>query len=490
MKTLLLTSLAVLAACATGPGRHEDESRPAPAVAPAAEVRSEEAPLEEVPLAESAAGPGEFTVPSAVAFALETNPDLRMAAHRIVAAQEEVEVARAAWSPDLGVGVGLAYTNDPANVLMMNLRQRDLVLGPDTDLNNPGWQTNARVSLTAGWQLYDGGRRTSVTELRRLQVLLAEGDRDAVLNELKAAVIDTSLAVFMAEEFGRVAADSVRLTEEQVRLAKDRHELGQAQRSDLLSAEVRLAEARETLVKARNAKLRALTALRNLLGLPAAAPLTLIGGGEFHVPPVIDENIAAVAAANRPEVRKAAHGVRMAEREVELRRAGYRPTLSVFGSYDVDNAFAEFSLDGESGTLGLSFEWSLFEGGRTNARVAAARARLEVAREAERKALLAVESDASMARLRLTEARKRLEVSEKSAEQADEALRLIRVRYENGAATITEYLDAEVALTGARVRNVSARFDVERATADLRRALGICRAAPGTAFLDDVTGDE
>jgi len=159
-------------------------------------------------------------------------------------------------------------------------------------------------------------------------------------------------------------------------------------------------------------------------------------------------------------------------------------------SYDIDNALSDFSLDNDSGTLGLSVDWAFFEGGRTNARVAAAKARLEAARETARKAKLAVEKDVAMANLSLAEAGQRLAVSEKSAEQADEALRLIRARYENGAATITEFLDAEVALTGARVRNVSARYDVQRATADLRRALGICRAAPETTALDDVTGDE
>ena len=91
-----------------------------------------------------------------------------------------------------------------------------------------------------------------------------------------------------------------------------------------------------------------------------------------------------------------------------------------------------------------------------------------------------------MATLRLAEARKRLEVSLTTTAQAEEALRLIAARYENGAATITEYLDAEVALTGARVRHVSARYDVERATADIRRALGICRAGEKT----DETGGE
>jgi outer membrane protein TolC len=475
MRKLLLTSLLLLAACASTPDA-ADHARPAPAVA----VRAETIPAEGTP-----STPTAFSVQSAVAYALEANPDLRIAFLRVAAAEQEVKAAKSAWWPTLGVGFDVMYTDDPANVLMMTLRQRSLELGPTTDLNEPGAQSNSRVSVTAGWQLWDGGRRVNATEMGRLAVLLAESDRDAVMNSLRAAVIDTSLAVFMAEEFARVAAESVRLTESQVRTAKARFDLGQAQKSDLLSAEVRLAEAKENLVKADNARSRALTALRNLLGLSADAPLALEGAGEFSVPPV-EEASVAVALENRPELRKAADAVRMAEEDVAMQRAGYHPTVSLFGSYDWDTEITSDPDFEDSGTVGLTLDWALFEGGRTRANVTAARARLEAAREGERKARLAVESDVAMATLRLAEARKRLEVSLTTTAQAEEALRLIAARYENGAATITEYLDAEVALTGARVRHVSARYDVERATADIRRALGICRAGEKT----DETGGE
>ena len=476
MRTLLLTSLTLLAACASAADTVPEDSRPAPVAA----VRAEEIPAEDVP-----ATPTKFTVPEAVAYALEANPDLRIAFHRITAAEEELRVAQSTWWPTLGVGMDVAYSDDPANVLMMTLRQRSLDLGPNTDLNYPGAHSNTRLSVTAGWQLYDGGRRTNTAEIGRLSVLLAESDRDAVMNSLRAAIIDTSLAVHMADEFAHVAKESVRLTQEQVRTAKARHELGQAQRSDLLSSEVRLAEAKENLVKAENAKSRALTALRNLMGLPASAPLSLEGSGEFRVPPVTEEDPAAVALENRPEIRQAADAVLMAEEGVSLQQSGYHPTVSLFGSYDWDTEVADLDFH-DSGTVGLSLDWALFEGGRTNARVAVARSRLEEARERLRKARLAVTSDVSMATLRVEEARKRQEVSKTSIAQAEEALRLIGARYENGAATISEYLDAEVALTGARVRHVSARYDVERATADLRRALGLCRAGGKT----NETGEE
>lgn len=177
---------------------------------------------------------------------------------------------------------------------------------------------------------------------------------------------------------------------------------------------------------------------------------------------------------NRPELRRADEAVLAAKRAVDLARMGDDATLRAFGSYDLDDRSFGFTPKQDSATAGLELEVPIFDGGLTAARVAKAKANVRVAEAARRKAELGVEAEVTRARLDLAEAKERLAVSGKSEEQAEEALSLIRARYESGAATITESLDAEVALTGARVRNVAARFDVARATAELRRALGIC----------------
>ena len=85
MRKLLLTTLIFATACAGGAQRMPGESVPAPVVA----VRAEEVPAEPAP-------PVALDVPAAVAYALDANPDLKMAAHRIAAAREDIEVARSA----------------------------------------------------------------------------------------------------------------------------------------------------------------------------------------------------------------------------------------------------------------------------------------------------------------------------------------------------------------------------------------------------------
>ncbi len=155
------------------------------------------------------------------------------------------------------------------------------------------------------------------------------------------------------------------------------------------------------------------------------------------------------------------------------------PTVDAFGSYALDDDKFSYTIDQDSAVVGVRVDWAAFQGFRTTAQIAEANARVRAAREQQRKVELAIETDVTSARLNLDEARQRVAVAGKSAELAEEALNLIRARYESGAATITEYLDAEVALTGARVRNVAARYDQQRSTAELRRALGVCRAGQG-----------
>jgi hypothetical protein len=66
----------------------------------------------------------------------------------------------------------------------------------------------------------------------------------------------------------------------------------------------------------------------------------------------------------------------------------------------------------------------------------------------------------------------RLTIADRNLEQAAEALRLIRLRYEGGLATITELLAADAAATGARLGTSAARYAVIEASAALRLATG------------------
>jgi outer membrane protein TolC len=63
-------------------------------------------------------------------------------------------------------------------------------------------------------------------------------------------------------------------------------------------------------------------------------------------------------------------------------------------------------------------------------------------------------------------------VATQAISQAQESLREIEVRYRSQAASITELIDSQVALSNARVRQANEEAELEIARASLHRAVG------------------
>jgi outer membrane protein TolC len=70
----------------------------------------------------------------------------------------------------------------------------------------------------------------------------------------------------------------------------------------------------------------------------------------------------------------------------------------------------------------------------------------------------------------------RLNTARAALKSAEEAYRLAQVRYEAGAGTQVEVLDAQVALTSARANEVRALYDAHKAFAQLVYATGLSDA--------------
>jgi outer membrane protein TolC len=225
-------------------------------------------------------------------------------------------------------------------------------------------------------------------------------------------------------------------------------------------------------VRARNAQALAERALRNLLGLEQ---------GEFTVADSAPSATVPESGdfSHRPELAASYQRQRAAEAEVRRAKGGYQPSVNAFGSLDYDYGW-KFDGDGKSYAAGVLLQWDLWDGNRTRGKVEEARAHLETAREEERKLRLALDFEVEHARIGLREANERLAVTEKVIAQATESAFLTRARFEQGLAIATQLIDAETALTAARVRRAEAEADQRVAAAAVRKALGMPPLDPAT----------
>jgi outer membrane protein TolC len=178
------------------------------------------------------------------------------------------------------------------------------------------------------------------------------------------------------------------------------------------------------------------------------------------------------APVTRPELDAARQQRQAAEAALQKARGGHLPSVNAFGRYDYDHGW-RFNGGGDSYAAGVELQWNLWDGKLTRGRVQEAQAALDAALEEERKLQLAIDLQIAQARLQLQEVDQRLEVTSKATAQAEESADLTRARFEQGLALATQLIDAETALTAARVRRAEAEAGRRVAVSALRRALGL-----------------
>jgi outer membrane protein TolC len=404
-----------------------------------------------------------WTLDRAIPFALENSPDARVAEHRIAAARAGLDQARSAFWPQVQAVSSYIRTDNPIQVFGAALNQQ--AFSPTLDFNRVPDADNLNVHGLVSLPLYAGGRINSTQKSARAQTDAARHHADAVRSTLAFEVTRAFFTVHKTRDFIQATQAAVDAFEANLTIAQQRFDSGTALKHEVLDVQVRLAQAREDLARARNAHALALHSFRNLLGLQSQPVEVSDSAPALEPPPPGTSEL-------RSELLAARRQVQSAEAEVSRARGGRLPHVQAFGRYDYDHGW-KFDGSGNSYTAGLQAQWDLWDGHRTRSQIREARAHLSAAQELERKLLLGLDLEAEQARLNLEETTERLAVTRHSVDQASESATLTRARFEQGLALASQLIDSESALTGARVRRAEAEADHQIAIASLRKALGL-----------------
>ncbi len=414
-----------------------------------------------------------WTLERAVATALESSPDARLARARIEGAQALVGEARAAAFPQVRLQGGYTGTDNPMHAFGAILNQR--AFHPGLDFNRPGTIDNLNATGSVAYTLYNGGRTAAGQTAARAGAQAAAHDLQAAQQQLATEVVKAALNLQKSREAIDAVAAGVRAYEAAVNTARLRFDAGQLLKADLLSLEVQLAQTREALASTRHGAALAEHAFRFVLGLEPTpdpsdpAPIELAN---------LDPTLQALAApesrdfSQRPELLSLAERVRAAEAAVARARGARRPSVNAFASYQYDHGY-KLDHGGESWLAGLSVDLNVFDGGQITAKIRASQAELTQAREQLRKATLGIGLEVERARLAHADAVERLAVTARAVAHAEESATLSRARFEREALLSADLIGVESRLIEARLRRMIATTDERVALVELRRALGI-----------------
>lgn len=305
-------------------------------------------------------------------------------------------------------------------------------------------------------------------KMKDIGVDIAKIKDEMAKQDLVLQVKQGYFGLLRVNRFKQVAADMVNLVQTHVDNSTKFYDAGLIAKNDLLIAEVKLADAKQQLVVAEHTLAMAQAGLNSLIGLDLNSPVTVFDVQGHQSVELNEQDLQNIASSNRVELKEIDQQVKMAQTAKGLALSQMFPQALL--SANVSHSEGSTSPDEQSITLGLS--WSFGDWGSKYFAHRSALHSYKSALAGRELVKKQVELDVRQSYLSVLEATKSIDVSEKAIEQAEENLRIVQRKYEVQAATSTDVLDAETALTQTKLNYYSAIYDLRLAIAKLERAIG------------------
>ncbi len=298
--------------------------------------------------------------------------------------------------------------------------------------------------------------------------------RRAAARRLAADVQTAYLTQASARRAVDIYAAALTLVRENERVAERLVAAGRAIPEALFRARADRSEIEQQLAEVRQRHTAAARVLNQILRRPLDAAIDGIPDSAFYMPlTVTPDSAVAHGLAAREELRQIDAGIRTGQAGVRAATATFLPSVSVGFDYGFQGRDVAFRSTQDYWTLSLVVSWNLFNGGGDAARRTAAGLEVERARtlrqDLEDRIRLEIQTTyeaATVARAAIATADDRLAAARRTFE-------LVRRRYEEGAASPIELVDARTALTSAELNRVVTGFQYAMRYVDLERAAAL-----------------
>ncbi|HET7824407.1 MAG TPA: TolC family protein [Anaeromyxobacter sp.] len=405
-----------------------------------------------------------LTVDQAIRAAWQRNPALQASASQAEAARADASRARDARLPTLSLAGRGVRTDEPMMAFGLTLDQARITQA-DFDparLNHPAavgaWGAGATLTLP----VFMGGRLLAGQRAAGAAAEASAADHARRQAEMATAVVEAYFASQAGEEGVRYASDLVAHATETERFVRERNAQGLALDADLARASAFRAQAEAERAAALQRRASARSALALLAGEEAAT--AELSTPVDALPPAAPPG----SHGDRPDLRAARLRRDAADAGVALARGSLLPALFAQASADAMRT-GDLSQGTSWTTVGVLLKWDLSLGDAAATRAAAARARAARSDLAwrERQA----EREIAEGRRAVETADARVRAAQEAVAASESARTLRDARHRQGLLPLTDVLDAEAGLAGARALLLASRLEARVARARLALAL-------------------
>lgn len=402
-----------------------------------------------------------LTLKDCIQLAAKNSRILKIIQHEEAIAEADTFFARSKMLPD--VNANLSYTS--------LAHQPAAIFGIQTvPLSEKNYFS---YSLSIQQILYDFRENAARYGASKAILNTKKLDTERVRNIILLDVITLYFDLLEAEKLLLVAQKEVDRFETHLIDARNLYEAGVITKNDLLQAEVKISDAKQKLLSAKNYRELIASRLNNAILRPLTAEIEVTDNyGITSDTLEIDREFAwAKAEKNRLELAIIDETLKSLDFKQTAKRSEYFPHFFVRGGYDYTENRYQVHEGNWSLLLGMGI--NLFQGGSTRAELMKIENQKLKLKEQRNKLIDEIRLEVKKYLLDTRNAKERVTVTKDSVLQAEENLRINKLKYEEGIGTATDVVDAVTLLTIAETNYYRALYDMRRAEASLLYSMGI-----------------
>lgn len=380
--------------------------------------------------------------------ALDNNRDLRLAVGRVEEARALYGIQRADQLPSVGATAELQRSRTPYDLSVTG-----------RSITSSAYQVTLGIST---WELDFWGRVRNLKDAALENFLASAEAQRATQVSLIAQVANTYLLNRELDERLSLAQQSLATRVESLRIMQRRYEVGSSSELDVSQTAILMNQARLEVAGLQRTRQQARNALTLVVGTPITPQQRPLSELEYGFAQALPPGLPSALLTQRPDIAAAEHQLKAAHANIGAARAAFLPNVSLTGGYGSASAELDGLFDSDSSAWSFVPQLSLpiFTAGRLRANLDLAEVRRDIAVANYEKTIQAAFRDVADALADRRWLAEQVGILQDTRDAQAERARLANLRYDNGAATYLQVLDAE-----------RERFAVEQSLVETRRSL-------------------
>jgi outer membrane protein len=408
-----------------------------------------------------------LTPEEAVRQALEKNFSVRVARNEVRIAENNNSLGNAGFLPEVSSEASFIRSEVSA--------RQEFLDGRIIDRESAGSE-NLNASVNLNWVIFDGLQMfASLERYKQLQYT----SQIELKNEIETSISDIYTAYYnivREQRLLKLIEYNISLSEERLRIEREKKEIGSGSGFDQRTAEVDLNEDKASFLNEEIRLVQYKLLLKTLTG--AEADLDFIVTDSIPLNESFDlEELLQLAEQNNSSLRIAELRRTVSDLEINLARSGFFPQLSVVAGYNFLKSESEVGQLQSNETNGYSYglraSWNLFNGLNTRRNVENARIASESNQIAYEQARNLILSDIRNYYKVFENSIQRINLEMQNLKSAEENVDIALERLKLGNISPLEFREAQTDLLNTQNRLVSAQVDAKLAETDLLRLSGL-----------------